>query len=172
MHFIFFILLFLEKKARSFFLLYKNTICAVHLFLYLVIFSFFLEVFKHCTLGEIKTRKKKKSYLSLRKIKYLLVIILYTTMKHANQIVGNIHYVNLFLSYDLLFTNIPVISYYFNAQLEAIGINCDPSLIELRDLPPRRNMDPKDNNRVFLWGIINDSGKKYDVTGPEQNWRK
>ncbi|KAL6526747.1 hypothetical protein OROGR_015837 [Orobanche gracilis] len=55
--------------------------------------------------------------------------------------------------------------------LEANGILCDPNLIEFRDLSSRGSIDCKDDNRVFLWGIVDDTGEKYNLTGSEESWR-
>ncbi|KAK1354259.1 hypothetical protein POM88_047515 [Heracleum sosnowskyi] len=51
-------------------------------------------------------------------------------------------------------------------SLEVAGIYCDPNLVEFRDT----NMDLiDDNNIVLFWGIIDDTGKKLDLTVPQLN---
>ncbi|KAL6558489.1 hypothetical protein OROMI_018839 [Orobanche minor] len=55
--------------------------------------------------------------------------------------------------------------------LERDGIACDPDLTEYMDLSSAKSTGFKAENRVFLWGLVADSGEKYSLTDAEKNWR-
>ncbi|KAK1399984.1 hypothetical protein POM88_009847 [Heracleum sosnowskyi] len=55
--------------------------------------------------------------------------------------------------------------------LERDGIACDPDLTEYMDLPSAKSTGFRAKNKVFLWGIVADSGEKYSLTRAEEDWR-